>query len=153
MIADPDARIPWQEGDDFVATKLILTCGPDLLVCLRDDFDHIPYPAHWDLPGGGREAAETAPDCALRELEEEFGLILPPTRLETRLAFLNPAGLGRASVFYTGRITPGDIAAIRFGDEGQCWRMMPVAEYLTHPRAVPHFRTRVAQCLGLRVPG
>ena len=31
------------------------------------------------------------------------------------------------------------IAAIRFGDEGQGWCMMPVADYLTHPRAIPHF--------------
>ena len=36
--------------------------------------------------------------------------------------------------------TQAQIAAIRFGDEGQEWRMMPIAEYLAHPRAVPHFR-------------
>lgn len=153
MIAARDAPVPWTEGHDFIATKLVLTCGNDLLVCLRDDFDHIPYPAHWDLPGGGREGAETAADCALRELEEEFGLILSADRLPARMAFLNPTGRGRASVFYIGQITPADIASIRFGDEGQCWRMMPVADYLTHPRAVPHFPVRVAQCLGLTDAG
>lgn len=152
MIQSDDVVIPWREGNDFIATKLVLTCGDDLLVCLRDDFDHIPYPAHWDLPGGGREGAESAPDCALRELEEEFGLRLGEDRLLKNLAFLNPTGQGRASVFYIGQITKTEIDAIRFGDEGQCWRMMPVADYLTHPRAVPHFRVRVAQCLGLYVP-
>lgn len=140
----------WRDGQAFAATKLILTCGPDLLVCLRDDFDHIPWPGHWDLPGGGREGAESAPACALRELHEEFGLHLPPARLEATFAFANPSG--GVSVFYTGHITPAEIAAIRFGDEGQCWRMMPVADYIAHPRAVPHFRQRVALCLGISFP-
>ena len=140
----------WRDGQDFAATKLILTCGPDLLVCLRDDFDHIPWPGHWDLPGGGREGAESAPACALRELHEEFGLRLPSARLEATFAFANPSG--GVSVFYSGYVTPAEIAAIRFGDEGQCWRMMPVADYIVHPRAVPHFRQRVALCLGISFP-
>lgn len=146
---DCDGRISWREGDDFVATKLVLTCDGGLLVYRRDDFSHIPYPGHWDLPGGGREGDESAADCALRELHEEFGIRLPAARLEAYMAFRNPTGMGRASVFYSGRITADEIAAVRFGSEGQCWRMMPVAEYLAHPLAVPHFRARVTQCLGL----
>ena len=75
---------------DFAGAKLILTCGDDLLVCLRDDFPHIPWPAHWDLPGGGAELGEAPADCALRELAEEFGLHLPPARLEAAFTFPNP---------------------------------------------------------------
>ena len=136
----------------FAGAKLILTCGDDLLVCLRDDVDHIPWPAHWDLPGGGAEPGETPTDCALRELHEEFGLRFPPDRLEAAFAFPNPRWSGRFSVFFTGRITRAEIAAIRFGDEGQCWRMMPLREYLGHPKAVPHFPTQIAHCLGLPPP-
>ena len=137
---------------DFAGAKLILTCGTDLLVCLRDDFDHIPWPAHWDLPGGGAEPGEAPADCALRELAEEFGLHLPPDRLEAAFTFPNRLNPARYSVFFTGQITRTEIAAIRFGDEGQCWRMMPLAEYLTHPRAVPHFPAQIAHCLGLPSP-
>ena len=137
---------------DFAGAKLILTCGDDLLVCLRDDFDHIPWPAHWDLPGGGAEPGEAPADCALRELAEEFGLHLPPARLEAAFTFPNPRWAGRYSVFFTGRITRAEIAAIRFGGEGQGWRMMPLAEYLTHPKAVPHFPAQIAHCLGLPSP-
>ncbi|MFV0409331.1 MAG: NUDIX hydrolase [Paracoccus sp. (in: a-proteobacteria)] len=150
-----DLAVPlssWREGDDFSAAKLVLTCEGDLLVCLRDDFDHIPFPGHWDLPGGGREGMETAPQCALRELYEEFGLRLDPARLESHLAFPNPAGRGMVSIFHTGILHRDEIAAIRFGDEGQCWRMMPVQDYLAHPKAVPHFRNRIAHCLGLPLP-
>ena len=136
-------------AQDFAGAKLILTCGGDLLVCLRDDFDHIPWPAHWDLPGGGAEPGETPAACALRELEEEFGLRWPADRLEAAFTFPNPRWAGRYSVFFTGRITRAEIAAIRFGDEGQCWRMMPLPEYLAHPKAVPHFPAQIAHCLGL----
>ncbi|MFV0294082.1 MAG: NUDIX hydrolase [Paracoccus sp. (in: a-proteobacteria)] len=152
MNDNPDISLPWSDGDDFIATKLILTCADELLACLRDDFDHIPFPNHWDLPGGGREGTETAPECALRELQEEFGLRLPPDRLERAFAFASPVMPGRQSVFYTGQLSQVDIGAIHFGDEGQCWRLMPVAEYITHPHAVPHFRRRVAYCLGIPEP-
>ena len=49
----------------------------------------------------------------------------------------------RRSWMFQGAITAAEIAAIRFGDEGQGWRMMPVAEFTSHPRAVPHFQQRV----------
>ena len=120
----------------------MLTHGDCLLACLRDDVPHIPFPGHWDLPGGGAEPGETPVDCALRELHEEFGLRLSPARLRGRAfpAWNDPA---RQSWLFRGCLTPAEIAAIRFGDEGQEWRMMPVAEFIAHPRAVPHFPDRV----------
>ncbi|RDD71433.1 NUDIX hydrolase [Paracoccus versutus] len=120
----------------------MLTHGAGLLTCLRDDYDWIPFPAHWDLPGGGAEPGETPVECALRELDEEFGLRLPEGRLAGQ-AFPSVLDPGRLSWLFRGTITAAEIAAIRFGDEGQEWRMMPVAEFVAHPRAVPHFRDRV----------
>ncbi|CAM3055890.1 8-oxo-dGTP diphosphatase [Paracoccus aminovorans] len=124
----------------------MLTHAGCLLACLRDDFDHIPFPAHWDLPGGGAEPGETPVDCALRELQEEFGLRLSPDRLQGRVfaAWNDP---GRQSWMFHGELCPEEIAAIRFGDEGQEWRMMPVQQFIAHPRAVPHFRQRVRMIL------
>lgn len=117
-----------------------------LLTCLRDDYDWIPFPAHWDLPGGGAEPGETPVECALRELDEEFGLRLAPGRLTGR-SFPSWERPDIPAWIFSGSITPAEIAAIRFGDEGQEWRMMPVAEFVTHPRAVPHFRDRVRMVL------
>lgn len=130
----------------FVGAKLVLTCGGSLLTALRDDFRHIPWPGHWDLPGGGAEPGETPLACALRELYEEFGLRLAPARLVGRV-FPAVQAPGRDSWLFRGRITPAEIARIRFGDEGQGWRMMPLDEFIAHPRAVPHFRERVARML------
>lgn len=130
--------------DDFVGAKVALFCDGRVLVSLRDDFSHIPWPDHWDLPGGGREGQESPEDCLLRELQEEFGLSLPAERLIYRRvlpAMLNPS---RPSVFFSGWITSAEIAVIRFGEEGQGWQMMPIDAFLAHPRAVPEMQRRAA---------
>lgn len=126
-------------GDRFHGTKLVLTCRGCLLTYLRDDLPHIPFPAHWDLPGGGREGAETPVACALRELAEEFGLRLPAAQLTGRV-FASRQYPGWRSWLFVGRLSPDQIATIRFGDEGKEWRMMPVADYLSHPRGIPQFQ-------------
>jgi 8-oxo-dGTP diphosphatase len=132
--------------DDFIGAKAAFFHRDTVLVCLRDAFAHIPWPDHWDLPGGGREGEESPEECLLRELQEEFGLALPQARLIYRRiapAMLDPA---RRAFFFAGWITKEEIAAIRFGSEGQCWQMMPVAEFLIHPRGIPEkqLRTRLA---------
>ena len=115
---------------------------------MRDDHDWIPFPGYWDLPGGGAEPDETPIECALRELHEEFGLTLAPARLTGR-SFPSSEWPQTPAWLFSGRITRAEIASIRFGDEGQEWRMMPVAEFISHPRAVPHFQDRVRLVLGV----
>lgn len=130
----------------FHGAKLILTCGDGLLVLLRDDLPSIAWPGHWDLPGGGREGSEAPLECGLRELLEETGLALAPERLrgEARPSASRPGGL--AWVF-RAELTEAEVAAVRLGDEGQDLRLMPLAEYLAHPRAIPHFREMVRDVL------
>lgn len=128
---------------DFVGAKAALFCDGAVLACLRDDHPGLSWAGHWDLPGGGREGLETAERCLLRELEEEFGLTLPPDRLIWRRVFPSIIDQSRASVFFAGRLTPAEIAAIRFGDEGQGWALMPVDVFLGHAKAVPEMQRRV----------
>lgn len=47
-----------------------------ILLFLRDDLPHIPYPNTWDVPGGHVEEAETPAQCIVREMKEEMGLDL-----------------------------------------------------------------------------
>ena len=58
----------------FNGAKAALFIGTDLLCILRDDLAHIPFPAHWDFPGGGREGTETPKETVIRETREEVGL-------------------------------------------------------------------------------
>ena len=131
---------------DFIGAKLALVAGGSILTYLRDDFAHIPWPTRWDLPGGGREGAESPEACVLRELQEEFGLALPAERLIWRRELPALLDAAKASWFFAGVLQAQDIAAIRFGEEGQHWRMMPVDAFLNHPRGVPGLqaRTRLA---------
>ena len=85
-------------------------------------------------------------DCALRELAEEFGLRLAAGRL-TGHAFPGWNDPARLSWLFTGAITADEIAAIRFGDEGQEWRMMPLKDWLAHPAAVRPLQDRTALAL------
>jgi 8-oxo-dGTP diphosphatase len=129
---------------DFVGAKAALFCEGRVLTCLRDDRPGLPWAGHWDLPGGGREGAEDPEDCLLRELEEEFGLRLPLSRLTFRRLFPSILDTGRASVFFAGPVTSAEVASISFGTEGQGWDLMPVADFLNHTRAVPEMQRRTA---------
>ena len=133
---------------DFLGAKLALVWEGMILTYLRDDFAHIPWPGMWDLPGGGRKGDEGPEACVLRELKEEFGLVLGPERLVWRREMPAMLDARRASWFFAGRLAMDEIAAIRFGDEGQHWQMMPVAAFLAHRGAVPELRRRTRLALG-----
>jgi len=127
---------------DFTGAKAALFCGSAVLTYLRDDRPDLRWSSHWDLPGGGPEGDETAETCLLRELGEEFGLNLPPDRLLWRGVFPSVIDAARQSVFYAGRLTADEVARVRFGDEGQFWRLMPLAEFLHLPLVVPDLQRR-----------
>ena len=127
---------------NFAGAKLLLIDAGAVLTYLRDDRPGLPWAGLWDLPGGGREGEESPADCALRELEEEFGLRIGAERLVWGRAFPGLTDPGRPGWFFAGRVAPEEIAAIRFGHEGQHWRMMPLAEWLEHPGAVAPLQAR-----------
>ncbi len=127
---------------DFTGAKAAFFCGAAVLTYLRDEKPGLRWPGLWDLPGGGREGSETPEDCLLRELDEEFGLRLAPDRLLWRRVFPSMVEAGRLSVFFGGWLDRQEIRRIRFGDEGQGWKLMPVTAFLGHGRAVPEMQRR-----------
>lgn len=142
----------------FTGAKAGLFCGTRLLCYLRDDRPGLPWRGRWDLPGGGREGDESPESCLLRELHEEFGLQLGPERLELALALpaMAEAGPGAKPApdqpaaigwFFAGRLTASELAAVRFGDEGQYWQAMELADYLRHPLAIPPLQDRLRQVM------
>ena len=65
------------QGTAFHGAKLAVFLGEKLAVILRDDHPGLPFSGYWDLLGGGREGHETPLTCALRECQEELGLVVP----------------------------------------------------------------------------
>ncbi|NBZ86589.1 NUDIX hydrolase [Stagnihabitans tardus] len=131
----------------FQGAKLALLLGDHVLAYLRDDVPDLAWAGMWDLPGGGREGEESPEACALRELEEEFGLRFGADRLEHGWALPSMSRPDRLGWFFLGRITRDEVEAIRFGDEGQFWKMMPVADFLDHPQGIPPLQERLRMAL------
>lgn len=129
---------------DFHGAKLALFIGSQLVTILRDDRSDIPWPAHWDMPGGGREGAEGGPTCALRETREELGLSLAETDLCWGRLY---ASEDRAFWFFAAHLPETAASEIKFGDEGQCWKLVDPHDYLANARAVPQFQSRLADYL------
>lgn len=83
-----------------------------VLCQLRDDFEHVSMPGRWCLFGGGVEPGETLTEAALREFEEETGVLLPAESLTpyAKLLSLNERR-NQLFVFRTSvrSLTPADI--------------------------------------------
>jgi 8-oxo-dGTP diphosphatase len=137
--------IPLSMSAPFGGAKLALRFEDSLLVYRRDDFPDLPYPNCWDLPGGGREVKESPWECAARELFEEFALVLPPTQMTVARAYPAVTQGGLPTWLFAGWLTAADVASIRFGDEGQHWQLMPIADFVECENAIPHLRQRVAR--------
>lgn len=106
-------------------------------------------------PAAGARGRKAPEECLLRELGEEFGLHLPPSRLVWRRVFPSMLDASRHSVFFGGWLTVGEVATITFGDEGQGWDLMPVTDFLDHHGAVPEMQRRAGIAwaeLGLKRP-
>lgn len=138
----------------FKGAKIALLRGADVLVYLRDDKPDIPFPNHWDLPGGGREGDETPRECALRELREEFGISLARERIHWSRIYTDPYWRSTTH-FFVATLAAEEAQGIVFGDEGQCWRFMTIDEFIAHPQGVAHLRMQLADYLaaqGIRAP-
>tara|TARA_R110002020_G_scaffold206021_9_gene411015 strand:+ start:4122 stop:4742 length:621 start_codon:yes stop_codon:yes gene_type:complete len=143
--ADPPERamqfdIQTYTGTAFAGAKLALYLGDQLAVILRDAKPGLVFADHWDLPGGGREGAETPLDCALRECREELGLAVPPDAVCWGREFHESEG---AKWFYVAKMPFEAGSDVIFGDEGQFWRLMSEQSFVTHPKAVPAFQQRL----------
>ncbi|MFZ4382031.1 MAG: NUDIX domain-containing protein [Sandarakinorhabdus sp.] len=119
-----------------------------ILVYRRDDKPGIPWPGLIDLPGGGREGAESPAQCALRELHEEFGLGLPERRIIWARPFPSMHPPGRSGWLLALQLAAAEVAAIRFGDEGRDPQLLEIDAFLAAPDAVAPLQDRVRSLLG-----
>jgi len=92
---------------------------------------------------GGK--SRSPPGNAPRASFEEFALVLPPTQITVARAYPAVAPGGLPTWLFAGWLTAADVASIRFGDEGQHWQLMPIADFIECDHAIPHLRQRVAR--------
>ena len=128
---------------NFHGAKAALFIGRQLLVYLRDDRPDIPWPGHWDFPGGGREGDETPIETLRREVDEEFGLIIPDAAIRWKRLFPAQQLADTQVWFFVVTLPVGAKRNIVFGEEGQAWRLMPWHDFATLPKVVPSFAPRM----------
>ena len=128
---------------DFTGCKIALICDGRILTILRDDKPTIPWPNLWDLPGGGREGAESPFECAAREVYEELSIQLLKDDIVWSWIYPSMLDENKNSVFLVGKLTQEQFNSIVFGDEGQGYKLVSFEEFLTSDRVVPQLQERV----------
>ncbi|MFV0360452.1 NUDIX hydrolase [Tropicimonas sp.] len=132
----------------FCGAKVAILYNGHVLSILRDDDARIPFPGQWDLPGGGREDGETPVECVIRETAEELSLHLSPTDITWQKRYTGTPPASGISWFLVARPPVLDPAHIRLGNEGQMWRSLTIADFMSLENAVPHLKLRLADYLG-----
>lgn len=133
--------------NDFHGAKVALFIGGKLLVTLRDDFAHIPFPNVWDLPGGGREGIEPLLQTLNQEVMEEVGLTIPAEAIVWSRRYPSANDSRRHGYFYIANMPAGTEKDIVCGDEGQEWRLMDLEAFLAFDRVFPAFAPRLRDWL------
>ena len=133
--------------EPFLGAKLAILVHDRIVTILRDDIPTIPWPGHWDLPGGGREGSETPEDTVLRELKEELSLTLPESRLVHKARGTRK---GRDVWFFAAEWPDLRETDVTFGNEGQTWRLAPIDWFLNEAHAVPHQKNNLRDYLAVR---
>ena len=128
---------------DFTGVKAALLVEQSILVILRDNKPDIPWPNTWELPGGGREGQETPLECLRREVWEELGLILEDKSIIWSRIYPSMLDKDKLAVFVVAQISQKQYQEIRFGDEGQCYKLMSIDEFLGSDKVVPQLQDRV----------
>ena len=137
------------DGGDFAGAKLAAFIDGHILTYRRDVKPGIPWPGCIDLPGGGREGAESPAACVLRELHEEFGLHLPESRLWWARPFPAMDAPGRTGWFLAATITAAEVASIRFGDEGHSPQLLGMGAFLPASDAPAPLQERLRLVLAM----
>lgn len=136
------------DGRNFHGAKIALVLNDRTIIYKRDNIPTIPFPGRWDLPGGGREGNESPLDCAIREVNEEFGLIITPAMIRFCRNYSDHQTPDKCSYFLVAEINKEQLADIRFGSEGERWELVPIADFLADSDAVPHLQMRMRDWLG-----
>jgi 8-oxo-dGTP diphosphatase len=121
----------------------LITENNEILTYLRDDRPDLFMANKWDLPGGGREAGESPFQTVHREVGEEFGIAVTPSQIQYERGYPSDRFPGTVSVFMVASLIDLQVENIKFGSEGQCYKIIPVDEWLVMKGAVIDLQNRL----------
>jgi len=114
------------------------------LIYRRDGNGHFPH--RLDVPGGGADPGESPYDTFRRESMEEFGLEVSPGHVSYSRAY--DTENGKRTYFVVARLAIQFAEKIRLGDEGECYFLMRLGDYLRQQDVIPVMNERIYHYLG-----
>jgi 8-oxo-dGTP diphosphatase len=132
---------------DFSGSKIAFLMDDQILVIRRDDRADIPFPDMWDLPGGGRDHQETPFECLKREVFEELGINISEEDIIWSRFYPSMKNPNQGSYFAVSYMDERQFKDIRFGDEGQGYRLMKIDDFLNDNRVIPFLKNRLRDYL------
>ena len=126
----------------FQGVKVALINNGKVLTVLRDNIPNIPYPNMWDLAGGGRENEESPYETMRREVLEELNIDIPESNVVWVKHYESVTKPGKKSVFMVANISDHQIESIKFGEEGQGYKMVTFQEFLDNKDVIDQLKHR-----------
>ena len=86
---------------DYAVVGMVLFDARNRVACqLRDDFEHVAGGGMWSIFGGHHEPPESLVETAVREVNEELGLMTKPEDFEPLLRMVPADGLQAYHYYY-----------------------------------------------------
>jgi len=125
----------------FHGVKVAVLVDDKLLVHLRDNKPGLFNANMWDFPGGGREGEESPEECAIREVQEEFGVTLRPEDIVWEKTYPAQKDPSQVAYFMVATLTMFDVGTVQL-TEGQEWMLMEQDEFLERTDVVDALKGR-----------
>ena len=136
----------FEKNRNFHGVKGMVYLGDKILVYRRDgNTDSFPF--HIDLPGGGKEDAESPFDTFKRELKEEFGINISKEDINYSKQYMSIMDPNKESYFVVTRPLNLKISEIVFGNEGLGFLLIPPDEYVNLNDGIKRQQDKVAEYL------
>jgi 8-oxo-dGTP diphosphatase len=101
----------------------------DVITIQRDDYPHIPYPGRWEVPGGTVDPGENAPECGIREIYEEVGVVVPPEAIVWMGLYRSKVKKNAFNAYFVAQLHHQP--ELRLGDEGRAAKYMRLGDFLS----------------------
>jgi 8-oxo-dGTP diphosphatase len=113
--------------------------APQVVVVHRPKYDD------WTLPKGKAEAGESDEECALREVEEETGLVCVLVEELEGSSYVDSSGRQKLVRYWLMRPTAGRLRPTREVDRARWVSVAAAEEQLTYPRDVAVLRSALGR--------
>ncbi|NVN96828.1 NUDIX hydrolase [Candidatus Nomurabacteria bacterium] len=127
--------------NNFHGVKIAILVDNKLLMFLRDNKPGLFNANMWDFLGGGREGQESPQECAIREIQEETGIIFPPESFIWENVYSAQKDPNQKAVFMVAEISEESIRNIIL-TEGQKWALFDQETFFAKEDVIPALKIR-----------